>query len=88
MCRVFVVEGRVQGVFFRASTARVAQRLGLHGEARNMPDGTVRVIACGGDDELDQLHDWLQEGSPMSRVDRVRVDAYDGATMRGGFRTA
>lgn len=73
MCREFYIEGRVQGVFFRASTARVANRLGLRGEARNLSDGRVRVIACGGTDELTQLESWLHEGSPMSRVDRVLV---------------
>lgn len=43
----FVVSGRVQGVFFRASTRDEALRLGLRGHARNLPDGRVEVMVSG-----------------------------------------
>ena len=43
----FVISGKVQGVFFRASTRNEARRLGLHGHARNLSDGRVEVIAYG-----------------------------------------
>ena len=74
-CARFRVTGRVQGVFFRASTQREARRLGLTGHAINLDDGSVEVLACGADDALDALFDWLQQGSPAARVDRVEREA-------------
>ena len=70
-CTRFVVSGRVQGVFFRASTRDEALRLGLTGHARNLPDGTVEVVACGDDAALAQLGRWLEIGPPLARVTRV-----------------
>ncbi len=69
--RRFLVEGRVQGVFFRASTANEAERLGLTGHAINLPDGRVEVIAWGEDPALDALAAWLSEGPAQARVDRL-----------------
>ncbi|MGM0434749.1 MAG: acylphosphatase, partial [Pseudomonadota bacterium] len=46
-CVLARVEGRVQGVSFRDSTRIQAQRLGITGYARNQPDGSVEVLACG-----------------------------------------
>jgi len=65
------VEGRVQGVFFRASTARIATPMGLAGCALNLPDGRVEVTACGGTDELAKLESWLALGPPAARVRKV-----------------
>jgi acylphosphatase len=69
--RLFTVKGRVQGVFFRASTRRVAESLGVRGHAINLPDGAVEVLACGQADALDQLAEWLREGPAQARVDEV-----------------
>jgi acylphosphatase len=66
--RRFLVEGRVQGVFFRASTAREARSLGLSGHAVNLPDGRVEVVAWGSDSALDRLARWLAEGPDLARV--------------------
>ena len=79
----FIISGRVQGVFFRASTREQAQRLGLRGHARNLPDGRVEVLAVGTDDAIQQLEQWLQHGPPSARVDHVEqssteIDAKDG----------
>ena len=68
-----IVHGRVQGVNFRAYTAREASRLKLRGWVRNLPDGTVEVQAAGDPDLLDTLLRWLAEGPPSARV--LRVDA-------------
>jgi len=65
------VTGRVQGVWFRASTQERAQRLGLTGYARNRPDGRVEVLACGGAAALQELEGWLWEGPPAAEVDEV-----------------
>ncbi len=70
-CKQFRIEGRVQGVFYRAHTQRMAQELGLTGFARNEADGSVTVVACGTELALLSLADWLWEGSPASEVSAV-----------------
>ena len=75
--RRFTVHGRVQGVFFRDSTRREAERLGISGHAINLPDGTVEVLAAGSADALDELERWLHQGPPMSRVTSVEKTAVD-----------
>lgn len=83
--RRFTVHGRVQGVFFRDSTRREAERLGLCGHAVNRPDGTVEVLAAGSADALAELERWLHRGPPMSRVTRVEAFSVDG-DVPSGFR--
>ena len=73
VARRCIVTGRVQGVFFRASTARRAAELGVTGAARNLPDGTVEVLACGSEQSVADLCGWLHEGPPAARVDGVEV---------------
>jgi acylphosphatase len=58
-------------VFFRASTQRQARSLGVSGHARNMPDGSVEVLACGSELAVAQLKEWLWSGPPASRVTAV-----------------
>jgi acylphosphatase len=70
-CRRFRITGRVQGVFFRDSTRQQARKLGLTGNARNMPDGSVEVVACGSEDALLQLKAWLQSGPSTASVASV-----------------
>lgn len=67
-CRV---TGRVQGVFFRASTQRKARSLGLAGHARNLEDGSVEVLAVGSHPALGELQSWLGVGPTGARVDSV-----------------
>jgi acylphosphatase len=71
ICASFHIRGRVQGVFFRASTRAQALQLGLNGYARNLVDGSVEVLACGDAEAVDALHRWLQHGPPNARVDVV-----------------
>lgn len=71
--------GKVQGVFFRASTREQAQRLGLRGHANNLRDGSVEVLATGDADAIDALEAWLRQGPPMARVEGLlREDLRDG----------
>ncbi len=72
VCRRCRVEGLVQGVFFRASTRARAQQLGVTGWAKNLPDGSVEVLACGAEKAVAQLCEWLWEGPPHSRVATVQ----------------
>ena len=82
----FVVSGRVQGVFFRASTRAEALRLGLGGSARNLPDGRVEVIAIGPEESLSALERWLWQGPPAARVEDVVREAADELDA-DGFHT-
>ncbi len=66
-----VVYGRVQGVFFRASTQREARRLGLTGWVKNRPDGSVEIVAEGDEDQVKDLLAWAQHGPTTARVDRL-----------------
>ncbi|NBB93424.1 MAG: acylphosphatase [Gammaproteobacteria bacterium] len=85
--RKWLISGRVQGVFFRESTRRQAEPLGLTGHAVNLSDGRVEVLAAGDPESLDRLEAWLSEGPPGARVDELqRVDAPDRAPDR--FETA
>ncbi len=67
-----LVAGRVQGVFFRASTRQEALRLGLTGYAKNLPDGRVEVLACGDAAAIAELERWLGYGPPLARVETLR----------------
>lgn len=66
-----VVHGRVQGVGFRWYVARRAEERGLGGGVRNLPDGSVEVIAEGPHESLEGLLDDLRSGPPRARVERV-----------------
>ena len=80
-CRRFRITGRVQGVFFRASTRDVAVQLSLTGYARNLADGTVEVLACGRVDAIDKFAAWLQKGPRLASV--TGVDAEPVAYREG-----
>lgn len=82
----FLVTGKVQGVFFRASTRERALVLGLHGRATNLADGGVEVIAEGDAAMLDALEAWLHHGPPAARVESVMRDAWTGP-VNDGFVT-
>jgi len=85
--RKWLISGRVQGVFFRESTRRQAEPLGLAGHAVNLSDGQVEVVAAGDPVALDRLEQWLREGPAAARVDSVRrVEPPDGIPER--FTTA
>lgn len=67
------ISGRVQGVFYRASTRQKATELGCAGYARNLPDGRVEVLAVGEPQAVQSLLDWLWRGSPAAEVKFVDV---------------
>lgn len=72
--RRFVIEGRVQGVAFRATTQRVATELGLAGWVRNRDDGAVEALAMGSEDQLAAFADWLWRGPRLAQVTAVHVE--------------
>ena len=86
MKRVRVVaSGRVQGVFYRVSCARLARGLGLTGYVRNLPDGGVEAAFEGSDSAVDEIVAWSGVGPDLANVDRLDVVVEDplGET---GFR--
>lgn len=73
-CLRCLVSGRVQGVYYRASTQRRAQTLGLSGWVRNLSDGNVELVAMGAEHALRALEDWLWQGPPHAQVTGVRCE--------------
>jgi acylphosphatase len=73
------VHGRVQGVYFRQTTAQEANRLGVRGWVRNLPDGDVEALIEGPPEDVDRLIAWCHHGPPAARVDDVSV-SWEAAT--------
>lgn len=67
------ISGRVQGVFFRASCARLADDLGLSGWVRNLPEGDLEAVFQGPDPAVERILAWCREGPRQARVDAVDV---------------
>jgi acylphosphatase len=80
--RRVVVHGRVQGVFFRDTTRRLAQQHGVAGWVRNTWDGTVEAVFEGEADAVERLVRFVHEGPRGAQVDRVEVhdEEAEGAT--------
>lgn len=81
-----IVRGLVQGVMFRQFTVGHARGLGLEGYARNLPDGTVEVVAEGEREKIEGLLEFLRKGPGMARVESVDTawETYSGEY--GSFR--
>jgi acylphosphatase len=67
----FVVRGKVQGVFFRASAREHAMALKLTGHARNLLDGSVEVVVYGEAAAIDKLEVWLHDGPDSAEVNEL-----------------
>ncbi|KYK20422.1 acylphosphatase [Thermoplasmatales archaeon SM1-50] len=68
-----VISGRVQGVWFRASTKEKADELGLTGWVKNTNDGKVEAMFEGEETKLDKMIDWCWKGPPLAKVSRVEI---------------
>ena len=76
-CVICWVYGQLQGVGFRYFTQQEAVRLNLRGYAKNLDDGSVEVLACGNDEQVEKLLVWLKAGGPRSaRVDKVLAEPH------------
>lgn len=70
-----LVEGRVQGVWFRESTRREAERLGVAGWVRNLPDGRVEAVFEGDPAAVESAIAWARQGPERAVVTRLeRID--------------
>ena len=67
------VSGRVQGVYFRASSQQIAIEYSLSGYARNLTNGGVEVLMCGEEKNIEKMIKWLEQGPQEAEVDNVDV---------------
>ncbi len=77
-----IVSGKVQGVGYRASTRSQAQRLGVCGYVKNLPDGDVEIVACGEAEKVDKLLDWAKTGPSSAVVDDLKVEHTTEVTVK------
>lgn len=77
------VDGLVQGVFYRQSTKAKAVDLGITGEIKNKPDGTVHITATGTETQLNQLVEWCKKGPEMAIVTNVKVEENPLQSFKG-----
>jgi acylphosphatase len=80
------IEGRVQGVWFRASTRDVALRLGLSGWVRNLPTGGVEAEFEGPRERVEQAVEWCRHGPPGARVTRCDPEWGEPVGASVGFK--
>ncbi|NNF34700.1 MAG: acylphosphatase [Saprospiraceae bacterium] len=71
-----IVSGRVQGVAYRYYTREKALKIGLIGTVRNLPEGSVEIIASGPLELIEELISWAHQGSPASNVTGVDVQEW------------
>lgn len=79
------VSGNVQGVFFRAGAKAKADRLGVLGMARNLPDGTVEVVAEGERPKLEEMLDWCFHGPAEAKVTDIEFGWEEPKREFSGF---
>lgn len=80
------IKGRVQGVFYRQSAKEEAERLGLTGWVRNLPDGDVEAVAEGAPEQLSRFLEWCRRGPPAARVTDVEERHEEATGEFPGFR--
>ena len=80
-----IISGRVQGVWFRASTKQKAEQLGLKGWVRNVPDGKVEAIFEGDENQINEMTKWCHRGPPLSKVTNVEVKKQNPTNGFEGF---
>lgn len=71
--RQIFISGRVQGVFYRDNTQQQAQKLGITGWVRNIPDGRVEALLSGEEHAVQQLLTWCKRGSPAADVSNIDI---------------
>lgn len=80
-----VISGRVQGVWFRATTKQKAEQLGLTGWVRNTYDGSVEAVFEGDENSVQEMLDWCHHGPPLSKVENVEVKNESPTNDFGSF---
>jgi len=81
-----IVQGKVQGVWFRAWTRDTAREMGVTGWVRNLPDGTVETLAQGDETLLTSFVQRLWDGPPLARVTDIETEWSDADEPPVGFQ--
>lgn len=82
-CVHIIVSGKVQGVFFRDNTRRKSVELGLKGYAKNLPDGTVEVVAEGNENKVNELIEFIKNNPGTSNVEGVKIRHKEPEKFKG-----
>ena len=88
ICRRYFVSGRVQGVWYRAHCRDAAEKLGITGYAKNLPDGRVEVLACGPRQVHEDFLTALRRGPPAAHVSDLQTQEVFNCPLQQGFRVA
>lgn len=80
--RVFV-SGRVQGVYYRATTRETAEKNGVDGWVKNLDDGRVEAVFEGERPAVEEMIEWCHTGSPQARVERVETEYEEPIGLEG-----
>lgn len=82
IAKQFLIYGRVQGVWFRAWTKEKADKIGIKGWVRNLPDKSVEVLAIGNEKEMDKFSTLLWKGPPLAKVRDIKItEAQDDGSI-------
>lgn len=79
------VYGQVQGVFFRQGVKEVAEEFKLTGFVSNEPDGSVKIIAEGKEENLQKLIEWCKKGTSWSKVEKVEIEQQEASNEFSSF---
>lgn len=77
------ISGKVQGVFFRATTKKKADKLGVSGWVKNLEDGRVEAVFEGDDRQVKKILDFVHHGPDRAEVENVEVEEVDPEGFRG-----
>lgn len=77
------IEGKVQGVWYRAWTEETANGLGLHGWVSNLPDGAVQAVFYGGTDDVARMLENCRHGPPLAKVTHIEAQDCDPPRSSG-----
>ena len=80
-----IVTGRVQGVGFRWHAQRAADKLGVRGYVRNLPNSDVEIVAQGSDEQVAAMISWAHQGPSFARVDHLSQHRLEGGEEFSGF---
>jgi len=77
-----IINGRVQGVFYRASAKQVAREIGVTGWVKNTDEGDVEMVAAGTEEQLRKFIDWCKVGPARAKVTEVVIDYIEGESFK------
>lgn len=84
-CVHVIISGRVQGVWFRASTKQKAKQLKIFGWVKNNPEGTVEAVFEGEENSIKDILDWCHRGPPLAKVTNVEINYREPSNDFGDF---